>query len=82
MLDGSGTTSPLLPKYAPAKVRGSETPNHNVISSSRVRNGMAPEECWPEMRKLMTKKMPNAIPGYRNIDSSVQRFQCTPLNIL
>jgi len=43
--------------------RGSETPNHMQRIAIMVVNGTAPEDFWPQMKKLRRKQVPNVILG-------------------
>ena len=40
-----------------------DTPNHMRSSTTIVPNGMAPEDCWPQMKKLSTNRVAAMAPG-------------------
>ena len=40
-------------------------PNHIAPTDSMVVKGMAPLECFPQMKKFMKNPIPKTMPGYR-----------------
>ena len=79
---GGSVILALKPKKAPTKTRGVLMPNHMRSSASMVPKGMAPEEAWPQMKKLSTKKALTTTPGHRSAVMSVAFFHSVPLTDL
>ena len=48
----------------------------------KVPKGTAPEDFWPQMNMLSTKKMQKTMPGNMNAVLSVFIFHDDPLNVL
>lgn len=51
----------MKPKYAPAKVRGTEMPNQSARMAIRVPKGMAAEEPSTHRIRFMMKKSANTM---------------------
>jgi hypothetical protein len=79
---GGSVIFALKPKKAPTKTRGVLMPNHMRSSASIVPRGMAPEDAWPQMKKLSTKKAPTTTPGHRSAVMRVAFFHSVPLTDL
>ena len=79
---GGSVILALKPKKAPTKTRGVLMPNHMRSSASIVPKGMAPEEAWPQMKKLSTKNADTTTPGHSRAVMSVAFFHSVPLTDL
>ena len=67
---GGTPTSCLKPKYAPTKVRGTETPNHRARTATRVLKGTAADEPSTHRIRFMRKTLMNTmLPGERGTSS-------------